>query len=222
MKVSPDNRHHAQLEADVTEFLHSLGFLTASATYHDVMEPELVRVLQTRESATALSLRTRADRVAIHVDVPAEFEYECKTHLSRRYHDMTVEAYPLALHVIKARYGVRCLYAYRNPIQRHQYGFWVHDLPEIREIMIPGRWSKEQTAWFETVFADAFPGTKLRALGRRTAGSGDPFAVIDKEVLPRLPDWRDLVYDFVDSVGAQISLNGEPLRREERLALLRS
>ena len=192
MIASPDNTDHKSLEQTVNDFLTSAGFLTASATYHDVMPPELVRTLRNRRSMTAQSLRTRADRVAVHRSRPIEFEYECKTHLSDRYHDMTVEALPLALHVAKARYGVKCLYCYHNPHTGQELGFWVHDLPPIRELRMPEeRWNAEETAWFRAVFSDAFPDVKV--IESFSRGSGDPFAVIDEFTLSGLPDWRSLI-----------------------------
>jgi hypothetical protein len=116
--------NHDRLEADVKDFLTNEGFLTASATYHDVYDEPMVEILQTRYSPTALYIRGRADRVAVHSGLPIEFEYECKTN-SGKHRNMAVEALPWLHHLSKVSLGVRCLYVYRDTVASMDRGVWI-------------------------------------------------------------------------------------------------
>jgi len=196
-KILPGGPEHKKLEEDVQDFLQERKFIVTEATYHTVL-PTIARVrLQEVYSPTALYVRGRADRIAIHKRRDIVFEWEAKTHESEEYHDMTLEALPLCHHLIKAQLDVECLYVYRNPHKNHEVGFWIRDLPAIRNIMIPERrWSSEQVNWFESQFRSLLPETKIIRI-TRSRGTGDPFLIIDESVVSKLFHWKDCIYSIL-------------------------
>lgn len=193
MNITPENTiEHSQLETDATEYLTAAGFVVAEAPYHATMAEEDVEALQQTVTPTALYIRSRADRIAIRQSPPLVFEWEAKTHTTNKRHDCTLEALPVAIHLLKAQLDIRCLYVYRDPYKGYEVGFWIHDFPEVRVIMIPDRWGDAWTAWFQGVFSNFFPGVKI--VDRiKTRGSGDPFLIIDESIIRELPGWTDLI-----------------------------
>jgi hypothetical protein len=182
--VSVDDPRHAKLEADMNEFLDAQGFMTASATYHTVMPAEVRDRLSRVNTPSALYLRTRADRVAIHRKHQVCFEYECKTRDPATIKtNLAIEAFPLAQHIYKARLGVKVLYAYRDEANGIDCGFWCDRLPPIDKIIVPHR--GEAIAAY---LSQAFPG--IGQVRMETRGSGDPFVLIPFEVAQQLDDWR--------------------------------
>ena len=196
--ITPDSAtEHTALEAEVGEYLIGLGFEIASATYHTVMPGNVRDLLQNNYSPTALYLRGRSDRIAVRPD-GVVFEWEAKTH-GKSGRDMCVEALPLAHHILKARLDVRCLYVYRHLALGHEAGFWVHQLPPIRDLYIPTfRWSQQQIAWFGSVFNEIFPGTPVRMMSH-VFGTGDPFLVIAERVIKTLPHWKDAIREHIEA-----------------------
>lgn len=192
MDISPSNRAHQALEKDVEQALSALGFLIASATYHSVLPSEVKDRLQNTYTSTALYLRGRADRIAIHKELPLVFEWEAKTHSSTLWHDMTIEALPLCHHLAEAQLGVRCLYAYRNPYKKHNVGFWISDMPPIREIKIPIRWTEATQEWFAQQFRRFMPQVPISIL-ENCRGSRDPFVIIDQSEIEKMPHWNMLI-----------------------------
>jgi hypothetical protein len=199
--VLPDYEPHAALEEDVTSYMKSIGFLVDSAPYHDKMNSEIVQALQYIYAPTALYLRGRADRIAVHRNPPLVFQWEAKTHISQRWHDCCLEALPFCHHISSARLDVECLYVYRDPFKNRDVGFWVSSYPDIREIKIPtSRWSDEQLHYFEFQFRQFLPGTRINRL-RRTKGSDDPFLIIDEKVIASLPHWKTVIDDKLDATA---------------------
>jgi len=194
--INPDNPIHKNLEKEVKDYLEQNDFVTYEATYHSLLEEKYARLFSRIETPTSLYLRTRADRVAFRVAYsPTVFEWEAKTHTSQKYHDMTLEALPMCHHLSKAELDVRCLYVYRNPYKNHECGFWVHNMPPIRIIMIPSRWTDVWKKWFRNKFEPRFPDIKIvDTLGN--GGSGDPFLIIDECEVEKLPHWSSLINDI--------------------------
>ena len=192
MHVTPDYIPHRELEKDVKGYLESRDYLIHEATYHAIGTSEVRDILQTRFTPTALYLRGRADRVAICRVFPLEFEFECKTHDSQRYNDMTLEMLPLIHHISKSNIGVNCLYAYRNPYKKDEnnYGFWVTELPGIRQVWIPPL-ERNDLPWFKSLAATWFPG--IEQVVKNVGGTGDPYIIIDQSVVSKLSDWKDLI-----------------------------
>jgi hypothetical protein len=190
-----DHKPHNSLETDVNEFLKSNNFITCSATYHDVMPTDAVKILQYRFDMTSLYIRGRADRIAIHKTIPITFEWECKTHINQKYKDLTIELLPLAHHISKVELGVDCLYIFRTDIA--EGGFWANDLPEIRQIWMPPRKEYEKLRdLFKRIIENIYKTKKITE--SVVSGSGDPFLIIDKSVIVNLPDWRKLITDRIN------------------------
>lgn len=195
-KPNVDYQPHKALESDVKEFLHANGFFTDEVTYHSRLPRNMVDLLSKRWSPTALYLRGRADRIAIHKTMPVEFEWECKTHGAVKYNDMAIEALPLAHHITKARLDVKCLYIYRNPFEQKEYGFWVNDIPGIRCCNIPSRWDGEMKNFFTRVFMSSYPGVTLN-YPIHSNGSGDPYLLINHDEIIKLSNWKDLIMELI-------------------------
>lgn len=192
--ITPDDPRHQRIQDEVDRFLVDQGFAITSCTYHDAWPKEMVDIIKKRWSPTALYLRGRADRVAIHRSLPVEFEYEIKSgQPSSR--DMLVEALPLLHHIAKARLGVLCLYAYLAPDDSDR-GFWCHSVPPIRDVFLPrGCRGDDLSAMYVKILTDGFG--KCRRLGV-TRGSDDPFCVIDAKSVSILPGWRTLIAESIE------------------------
>jgi hypothetical protein len=196
---------HDVLEGHVADELQSLGYLVTRATYHEVMNEEVANRLKGIYDPTALYVRGRADRIAVHRYHPTVFEFEAKTHESERYNDLTIEALPMVHHIARCRLGVRCLYVYHNPAELFPRGFWVGSMPRVRDLWIPGRWQPLMAEFFRKTFSEFFPGIEIK-MGARVSGSGDPFLVVAESDVLALPDWRLLVPHNEDH------RNGSPTR----------
>lgn len=199
MTARTDDPRHAKLEDDVAEFLDSMGFLHDAATYHAAMRPEVVKRLQGLDTPTSLYLRGRADRVAVHKTLPICFEWECKTKAPRWNDsragngvDLTVEALPLAHHVMKSRLGVRALYVYRDEFQNIECGFWNHQLPPIRDLWVTPRGDGIKNYLFTVWPPDCF-----KYVFREVRNSNDPFVVFERSVILGLRNWRDQIGDLI-------------------------
>lgn len=169
-----------------------MGFLTDDMTYHSKMSSNIQNILSRNYCPTSLYIRTRADRIAAHSRYPLIFQWEAKTHTSRKYHDWTLEVFPLMVHKINAEtFGIRCLYVYFNPLINQEAAFWSNNIPPLRCIMIPGR-QTNNTDLFIQCCNRCFPKTEIIE-GFSTNGSGDPFAIIDKSTVDFLPTGIDLI-----------------------------
>jgi len=191
LQITPDFVPHKTLESDVKSYLESRNYLIYEATYHAIASVETRNILSRRFTPTALYLRGRADRIAIHKEYTFEFEFECKTHLNSKYHDMTLELLPLIHHLSKSKLGVKCLYIYRH--KDMECGFWMDELPQIRQIWIPpARWQTQQSiAWFESISNIFFDGIDI--VTSAVAGTGDPFLIIDESTVKNLVHWQSLI-----------------------------
>lgn len=199
VSLTPDYKPHNDLEADVKAYAASLGFKTSEATYHTVMPPDVVKILQYRFTPAALYIRSRADRLAINHLKPIEFEWEAKTHKSATLHDMTIELLPIVFHLAKLRVGIDCLYCYRNPYNKANKGFWISEMPSIRVIMFPQRreWLPLKD-WIKSLVDQFLGGMKIVPITWNRFGSGDPFIIIDHKTVENLDSWQELIQCKVD------------------------
>ncbi len=195
----PDMKLHNEVEKKVCKHLESLGFVSVSMTYHEILPQEIQEALKRNPSPTALYIRTRADRVAFHLDQSVVFEWEYKSHESSRYKDITLEALPLMHHIKKAELGVRILYIHydKEKIQ----SFWVDHMPAIRELWIP---RVEKNDGIRSALLSChqryFPDAKVVAR-EAAGGSNDPFVIIDSSVKDTLPTARELISELLDKAG---------------------
>lgn len=200
MNINPNDPEHKELEVSATKWLEQNEFLCTCATYHEVMSENIQYILQQRHSSTALYIRGRADRLAIHKRLPIEFEYECKTHKSAEKDDLLIEMVPVAFHLAKSELGVRCLYIYRSRLGQ-EYGFWMHknEMPKIREIHIPHRWNNAPNlaANFKHIAKVAFPNVPIQ-VGVQVRGTGDPYLIINRSEVLQLSDWHALVVAVIE------------------------
>lgn len=211
--ITPDYKPHKKLESGVRDFLKSHNFLIYEATYHAVADKEIKDLLSTRFTPTALYLRGRADRIAIHKTKSIEFEFECKTHENPSFHDCTIEMLPLIHHLSKSKLGVKCLYIYRDDIPRVyrilegpkkglcdrtsipiECGFWVDQLPSVREIRIPPH-ERNDVDWFTKLARTWFPGVEINYKPIR-GGTKDPFLIIDQSIIETYPHWQILIKEY--------------------------
>lgn len=191
--ITPGYEPHAQLEERIESYLKGQGFFVDSLTYHDRLPEEVVRILQYRNTPTALYLRGKADRIAIHPKYEIEFEWETKTHENSKYRDLTIECLPLVFHILRSPLGVRCLYACAIPHISKEFGFWIHEFPPVREIHIPSRWELDTREWFKAIFRVHFPTVFIRDVRWNRRFSGDPYLIIDKSELTNCSHWHELI-----------------------------
>jgi hypothetical protein len=192
MSITPASPRHKTLELKVSDYLKSKGYIVVSDTYHDVFDDGTIRLLSNRTNPTAFNIRTRSDGLAFHKTLSdCDFEFEIKTHDTNG-EDVCIEMLPLAIHkMMRLYFAVRCVYIIEDA-NRIERGFSVWNIPEIRVIFIPDRWTPEQIRFFKGVARHSFSSTQVQEI-RTTKGSGDPFVVIDKKVVETLPDWKTVL-----------------------------
>lgn len=205
----PSMLNHNKFESETRAWLESRGFYTAQSPYHEHWPKPIVDTLKTRFSATALYLRGRADRAAVHRTLPIEFEFEVKMHESANKHDICLEALPFVHHMHNCKLQVRCMYIHRDPFIGREIGFWVHDMPQIRALFIPNRFRDDTVVGrlYNDVLPLQFPGADVVRTDWGN-GSGDPFIVIDYRVAEQQPDWRLLVDREIESCGGAVRVGG--------------
>lgn len=188
--ITPDFKPHSELEREAITYISGCGYFIMSLCYHEVMPRDIKNKLQLLFSLSALYIRSRADRLAIHRSQDRQFEFECKTHVNQKYNDLTLEIYPALMHLSKRDF-IDTLYIVE--VNGRQGGFWVSHFPTVRQIIIPGRPKNQRVASFIILNAPRFfPGVPVYE-SWSVNGSGDPFAIIDKSEIAQLPDWRTLI-----------------------------
>lgn len=199
MSINPDTSiEHDKLQAEVTAFVRSLGFLTATREYHKLYKEDrkLIDAMHRNYHPSCLHVRGGSDMIAIHENRQLAFEYEVKTRERNDYHDILIEALPLAHHLAGVRLGSECLYVQRDVTLNEDVGFLVSRCPPIRDILIPERWSAEVMDWFGRVLGKAFPQATVQQMPKND-GSGDPYVLIVRESFDNLPSWKDLIVGLV-------------------------
>lgn len=190
---------HNQFEQGVKDWLAGLGYRIFQTTYHETLPDDVQAFLRNRHTPTALHLRQRADRMALHPQLDIDFEFDVKTTTNSRYKNISLEMLPLAQHVMDARiFGVRCLYIHRDPFQDREIGFWAHDLPAIDWIGIPDRWTGETFRFYLNVSQHNFPNVPIRPTSWN-GGSGTPYVIINEGTVEQIPHWKTLIGDFARS-----------------------
>lgn len=194
---SVTNNTHEWFEGIVNEKLRSLGYMVESATYHDIFPEDAKDMLSSNYTPASLYIRGRSDRIAIRAD--RVFEFEVKTHENMRYNDMTLEALPLMHHVQKSWLGVDCLYMFHNPKPPKLWkGFWVSNMPEVRELRVPSntRYSADAVAIVHAAAPSMFNPHKIITKPIMGDGSHDPFIIVDSEIVKSLRDLKEIVGDI--------------------------
>lgn len=189
---------HARLESDVIEFLTARDFLTASATYHEVFEDGIAEMLKWRQSAAAVFVRHRADRIAVHKSLPLEFEWDakCSYHANDSFWKrgmIFLDLVPYAYARNLLELGISTLYCCRERKSGLDVGFWSHEVQDglIDTINIPPRWLGPERDYYEYLVRTMFPSCEPASF--RTGGSNDPYIkLVMPEELPER-DWREVI-----------------------------
>lgn len=184
---SVDDPNHAFLEKEVSSFLFERNYLMHEGTYHATMPAEMVKALIATSTPTALYLRSRADRVAVHPN-GSTFEWEAKTVQKRTGgSNFAIEALPLAHHYFKSLLGAKIMYCCWDPRVDLHVGFWSSSLPTIIAIHLPQKY-----AGLRQYLVHAFPDIQI--IDRdNTRGSNDPYVLIGRSAMEAQQDWRDLI-----------------------------
>lgn len=189
-KPRVDHEPHKTLETRVKSYLEERGYYVHEATYHATLPEKMSQLLSRRFDMTSLYLRARADRIALHLMIPVQFEWEVKTHANPRYNDLTIELLPLAHHMAKAELGVQVLYVFN--VNGREGGFWVHKMPPARVIFLPPRAEYNPFLWhFRNICAKYFRNVPVQE--KEVNGSRDPFVIFDKAEIAKLRHWQDLI-----------------------------
>jgi len=195
------HQQHDDYEQYFNAELKKLGFITDDMTYHSKMHPETKHRLSGIYNPTALYIRTRADRVAIHTRYRYVFQWEVKTHDSRQYRNWALEVFPLIVHKINSTtFGIRCLYAYYNPFTGHEAAFWSDNIPILSCIMLTDRLATNGEEYFNKLCKGSFPHTNI-ITNINSNGSGDPFALIDEGIVKDLPSGIALIEKDLEVFG---------------------
>ncbi len=191
------SKQHAAFEKHALNWLARKGFLPAKAPIQAHVHDDFTRILRCRNSPTALWVRNVPDWYLQHATVPTEFYLELKTRTEpEEPYDLLLEAVQLAFNLYRSHVGVETLYAYWNPFNNRYAGFWVTQLPPLRAIMIPGRWTGPTLEWMQDLFSLIFPSVNVVHTAS-TQGSGTPFAIVDASNVSTLPHWCSLVRDLL-------------------------
>lgn len=189
---------HQQLEDDVSAYLKSTGWIVPKAlTYHESFDVLDKNAITRLVDATSLCVRTRADRIAIHLDRRLSVKVEPKT-VQQGYVNFACELYPLVIHMLESEIGIKCIY----PIRRSdglERGFIVGPvLDEVSCVFFPvvqsRKMSPELAERLRGKLPQLFPCASISE--RHSGGSGDPFVIVPAKQLEGWKDWR-LVFDEV-------------------------
>jgi len=189
-----ESRVYAELERD--------GFVVRDLTYHTHLGEELVARLKRVRTPTALLVRTRADRIAVHQTEPIVAKIEVKTS-GYANGSFAIEAFPLAVHILEAKtVGAACLYICFQRTIGHEFGFWAGEIGKhIAGIYVPPHWHAF-TEQFPEWLRCAFPDTPVRWLRNPTQGSNTPYVMIAPSVVRSMAHWQTVLHEWLDGYAA--------------------
>lgn len=202
MRITPDDPLHERLLGRVDGWLTENGFLLSSTTYHDAWPASMIDLIKNRWSATALYLRGRADRLAVHRELPLEFEYEAKACRPTR-PNLAIEALPLMHSLDRAKRHVRILYACTDQ-KGADRGFWCHKPPSFSRMFLPENAYRNRARYYGGLLAAEFGKPKTIAPVRE--GSGDPFILVREADLLRLASWQKLVAEALHQSSNKVAV----------------
>jgi hypothetical protein len=193
---------HDSFESRVYAELERSGFVVRDLTYHAHLDEELVARLKRVRTPTALLVRTRADRIAVHRTQPVVAKIEVKTS-GYANGSFAIEAFPLAVHILEAKMvGAACLYICFQRTIRHEFGFWADEIQKhIMGIYVPPQWHAfidEYPDWLRC----AFPDTPIRRLRHSTLGSNTPYVMIAPSVVRSMAHWQTVLHEWLDGRAA--------------------
>jgi hypothetical protein len=182
---------HDEFLAGCEAYLEHEGYYLTGRTYHDGLFPDDIKVkLSHTFTPTALHLRSRVDRIAIHRSSESMFYLECKIIPEGR-ENLVIEALPFIDYARLGLRGVKTLYACKDMNTDREFGFWADDRPIIDCCMIPPQRKSGLLEWYETYLLRVAQFIKVIRIDR-TRGSNDPFFKIAAENVAYLCDWKDL------------------------------
>lgn len=186
-----DDVRHATLQEKVNQYLSERDYSITSGAYHDIFDPEIVKLIQKRFTLQALYLRGRADRLAVNNRLPIEFEFELKTHHNNRYSDLCIEVLPFLHHQKKSQLGVDCLYIFE--VNGVEGGFWVSEFPPIHRVNFPQRIEyRPIESIIKKFINDNLPDAKIYS-SLSINGSGDPYLIVEWEYVKTAQDWKIMI-----------------------------
>jgi hypothetical protein len=203
---------HESFENRVYAELERYGFVVRDLTYHAHLDAEIVARLQRMRTPTALLVRTRADRIAVHQTHPIVAKIEVKT---SGYHDgsFAIEAFPLAVHILEAKtFGAACLYICFQRTTQHEFGFWAGEIQQhIDAVCIPPYWHAfvfEYPEWL----CYAFPDTPIRWLRYTTDGSNTPYVILAPSAVRSMAHWKTVLRDWLQGYTASMTEDASSLQ----------
>ena len=202
-----NDKDHAEFEKEVYEWLIAEGWIIPpQPTYHEYMPQEIRDELSTMYDLSSQYVRTRADRLAIHLSRGLTVEWEVKTAPNDpKKANFTIEALPLAHHINKSRLGARCVYVLKHFLHGTECGFAAYPggVPKIENVTFPEKCDR-YSAHDEYVrrLRPVFPDVEFREHAK-VGGSGDPFVFIKRSTLASLPHWKDIFGTLSPSPGAK-------------------
>jgi hypothetical protein len=205
-KITPDHEPHEKLLRDVQAWLHERGFAFSSLAYHDVLkdaQPALADRIARMWDATAIVMRHRPDRIAVHGQLPLAFWWEGKT---KGKFAPSSEAIYVDLCTLIATYhrdpDLRTLFVHRNQHSGLEVGFWASDVPDLgaRVKISRAKWGDSTIAGWYARQARYIFGKNVSIGDHTGGGSGDPFVVIPHGQVVGLRHWTTLVEEAMQEV----------------------
>jgi hypothetical protein len=192
---SVDHVSHQDLQMEVTKFLIANNFIIYDNTYGTNASESIKQSISRRFSATALKIRTMADLFVIHKIHNSEFFLEIKTHESKQYNDLCIELFPLLCHLRDCDLDIKTLYVFK--VSGVRGGFWVKDLPKIRQIFFPQRIEySEINFMLKEMVIQLLQGVPIIDK-QQTNGSGDPFCIIDNLEIRKCLSWDKMILNSI-------------------------
>lgn len=215
-----NNADHRKLITDALEYLGARQYYTSDeSTYHEILPEEQQRLLQKDYDPTAMYVRSRADRLAVH-PVPGRTTYfDAK---SSRYDGPTpyafIELVPLMFHEIAAKHGVRCLYIFRRYTGSTfiDYGWWSGLLPRIIDIKFPCDSRRTDASWVNTMASTVFSEVS-QSTAPFMRGSGTPYASMYVE---DCQPWQQLIDQIVKDGVTVATTEQETMNATSRQQML--
>lgn len=194
-------RAHVEFAEEICRWLNDRGVVSARTGAEDLYPQSVLEILWRTTSIDALALRSSPDALAVVEKSGVVFDYEAKTSDGP---NVALEAWPLAMaRTIFDTYRdlARPLVIAVKDIRRGiEFGLlWHRDFSAdplgeiVTEVRIPERWSDAEFEDFARIFGAAFGHWVEMKRVPNTAGSNDPYILIDRAWTERQNHWQEVM-----------------------------
>ena len=200
-------RRYQWAEDYVKQWLEDNGFLVMSLQYHKYYPKKLNKILQKDSSPLKIPLICLPDFIVFDKRNKGAFLVEVKSCEQHYPAFWRFELRQMIKNITDSRgFGIWCLYAAVSPGGLCP-GFWAHEAPRPRKIVIPGRWYNPKLEpvrlpqsklkmklplYYKAIAHSLWQGVPIEERpDLKMGGSGDPFCWVAS--VDMRPDWRELI-----------------------------